>query len=197
MVNEAELPMNDSSMEGGSTGATSSCSLQCQNGGTCVIGQQDQTTEYRFWADPSTTEYCQCSDNWDGPYCDIPRVKCGDGPYCFYGSTCEQEEIDGQTLHYCDCRSAETDNDSYAGRFCQYAATEFCTKEPTPDGHLFCTNQGTVGFCCVVSCCVVVGLPYSLFGGVVDCQHPESHVIAFVYTSSWALARIYTLTVSR
>ena len=151
-------------MEGGGEGdtsaETSSCSLQCQNDGTCVAGQQDQSDQFRFWADPSTTEYCSCDDTWDGPHCEIPRVWCGDDHYCFYGSTCEQEEVDGQTLHYCDCRKAETETASYAGRYCQYPATEFCTKEALPDGHLFCTNKGTVRWMWAVALlcvCAVAG----------------------------------------
>lgn len=50
---------------------------------------------------------------------------------------------DGITRHQCDCSTAETVNSNYAGRFCQYESTSFCTKEENQNGRLFCVNGGT------------------------------------------------------
>lgn len=141
-TNDNDISDIDNSATTSSGGAGGGCSLNCRHG-TCVVGQQDLTNEYQFWENPSTTEHCNCPDDWDGPFCEIPRVQCGDN-HCFYGATCLEDVVDGKSLHHCDCNTAATATDSYAGRFCQYPATIYCTKDSTQNGHLFCTNNGTV-----------------------------------------------------
>jgi hypothetical protein len=44
--------------------------------------------------------------------------------------------------HHCDCTTANTDDKSYAGRFCQYESSHFCEKELDLDGQAFCVNGG-------------------------------------------------------
>jgi hypothetical protein len=90
--------------------------------------------------------FCQCPDAWDGPACTIEKVICGD-QHCFFGGTCQtrSDNIDGNNptiTHHCDCTTADTADESYAGRFCQYKATEYCTKDPGLSGELFCVNHG-------------------------------------------------------
>lgn len=66
------------------------------------------------------------------------------------GGTCQttvMEGADGEQTEtrYCDCATAFTDDDIFAGEFCEHKATSFCTI-PTGDtleGVLFCTNGGT------------------------------------------------------
>ena len=46
------------------------------------------------------------------------------------------------TKHHCDCTSADTTTASFAGRFCQYESTSFCSKSENQNGNLFCVNNG-------------------------------------------------------
>jgi hypothetical protein len=123
---------------------SNSCTLQCKNGGTCVIGKNpNATNEYmRYW-DDNTPEnmYCSCPDTHDGPLCEIERAQCGEN-FCYYGSECKEEFTEGKTFHHCDCTKTSTPG-FFAGRFCQYKATEYCSNDPGLNGHLFCVNQGT------------------------------------------------------
>lgn len=51
---------------------------------------------------------------------------------------------DGKVNDYCDCSTAQTsDGTSFAGEFCEHAATTYCTELPDHNGHQFCTNGGT------------------------------------------------------
>lgn len=133
------------------TSNSSGCRLDCKNGGTCVQGQRnasDLANEYHYWTDTTTTAtmYCQCPDGWDGPDCSIARVPCGTN-HCFHGATCRNATGNGETIYLCDCSAASTATASYAGRFCQYQATTYCTKASASSAAgtlpLFCVNQGT------------------------------------------------------
>lgn len=87
--------------------------------------------------------YCSCPDGFDGPYCEIKKDSCGQN-HCFHGGRCIERSVDGEVLHHCDCTEANKLGDtSYAGRFCQYEATSYCTKSSGLQGHLFCVNNGT------------------------------------------------------
>lgn len=126
--------------------------MDCGTGGTCVKGQPsaaELAVEYHYWDDEDTTTttpdmYCQCTDAWDGPACDIAKIPCGDY-HCFHGAECLTKTEGGAPVHHCDCSQASTDGTaSYAGRFCQYKATAYCnTKDPGLSGLLFCVNDGT------------------------------------------------------
>jgi hypothetical protein len=130
-----------------------SCTLSCSNGGVCTRGKRsaaDQADEYLYWIDQENTTddmYCECTDTWDGPTCDVEKVACG-SQHCFNGGTCltktDYGDMNDPTmLHHCDCSTADNADESYAGRFCQYKATEYCTKDPGLNGELFCVNHGT------------------------------------------------------
>ena len=45
--------------------------------------------------------------------------------------------------HRCDCTTATIGDKTYAGRYCQFESTVFCTDEQTENGKLFCVNGGT------------------------------------------------------
>jgi hypothetical protein len=65
--------------------------------------------------------------------------KCGDHEhYCLHGSGCVP---DGDEFT-CDCREAATGLTSYAGKYCEHVATEFC-QGPGANPESFCTNHGT------------------------------------------------------
>lgn len=71
-------------------------------------------------------------------------VECGDD-YCYYGGTCNEYEVNGETEYSCDCSTAFSETDLYAGRSCQYRSTSFCSSLPDTDslaGTEFCTNYG-------------------------------------------------------
>lgn len=122
------------------------CTLSCANGGVCFLGKRsstDQSDEYLYWVDDTNSDemYCQCTDDWDGPICTIEKVVCG-GRHCFHGGTCQTRSDGNNPTHHCDCTTADNADASYAGRFCQYKATEYCTKDPGLNGELFCVNHG-------------------------------------------------------
>ena len=48
----------------------------------------------------------------------------------------------GQSSH-CDCTTAHTANESFAGKFCQYKSTVFCEASDAIEGRDFCVNGGT------------------------------------------------------
>jgi len=86
--------------------------------------------------------HCSCPDKFGGDFCEIPLQPCGDG-YCYNGGTCKQRGVNNEIIYHCDCSTANTDDADYAGRFCQFKATSYCTKSAGLNGHLFCVNGGT------------------------------------------------------
>ena len=74
--------------------------------------------------------------------------KCGD-VYCLNGGKCEmtmEEDTGFKKEYHCDCSTAVSDTDLYAGTACQHKSTTFCTQPahdaPTPEGAMFCVNGG-------------------------------------------------------
>jgi hypothetical protein len=122
----------------------------CVNGGKCKA---------------NVNEGCECSSAWTGFHCefsiedfeaesvnmddDVQLVddfqSCGDGHHCFYGGTCVSFLLNGKEEHKCDCTTAMTDIEAYAGLYCQYQSTSFCG-DPDLDTSLlnvhFCVNGG-------------------------------------------------------
>ncbi len=91
----------------------------------------------------------ECSDGWFGDDCEIPGVECGNA-HCFNGGGClETLNKNGQTTYACDCRDAGHLGKSWAGQYCENAATTECQPGPLAEklqhanGDLFCTNGGT------------------------------------------------------
>jgi hypothetical protein len=133
-------------------GDVPTCDLDCQNQGRCVLGNgemqddddDDGNDRYQFWDHQlSTGMYCDCPENYDGPLCEILKEPCGDDFHCFHGGHCVARQVNEEWIHHCDCSLAGTGATSYAGRYCQYEATSYCTKDEGLNGHLFCVNHGT------------------------------------------------------
>ena len=75
--------------------------------------------------------------------------ECGDF-YCLNGASCVMvmEASNGMEKQYhCDCSTAVSDTDLFAGSSCEHKSTTFCTQPaegaPTPEGAMFCVNGGT------------------------------------------------------
>jgi hypothetical protein len=118
------------------------CTLDCDNGGLCKLGfGPEYDDDYQFYNDIDDIEdfmYCLCPPGTHGDFCKVESVPCGEN-VCYHG-TCIQRMVDGNTVHHCAC---DADEDvAYAGRFCQYEATSYCTDSKTLNGHLFCVNDG-------------------------------------------------------
>jgi hypothetical protein len=118
--------------------------LFCVNGGSCM---------------ENVNQGCDCPPAWTGLRCEFQVeeddfrdddtnfvedfVPCG-SDYCYHGGICEKATINGMEMDTCDCATAVTATDLYAGEFCQYKSTQFCSE---PDGNdltgiEFCTNEG-------------------------------------------------------
>ena len=127
-----------------------SSSMFCVNGGLC----RDHVLQG-----------CDCPTGWTGFHCEYPEetieltdstdddledaVECG-GRYCYNGGVCEEfQEINDNgeyaTIRECDCASATTDTELFAGDQCQYRSTELCTEPEDGEAHKgqrFCVNHG-------------------------------------------------------
>eukprot|EP00545_Synedropsis_sp_CCMP1620_P011500 CAMPEP_0119014572 /NCGR_PEP_ID=MMETSP1176-20130426/9979_1 /TAXON_ID=265551 /ORGANISM="Synedropsis recta cf, Strain CCMP1620" /LENGTH=673 /DNA_ID=CAMNT_0006967775 /DNA_START=195 /DNA_END=2216 /DNA_ORIENTATION=- len=141
------------------------CTLTCQNGGNCQLGYTTTSKEFHdidhlYQNSDDTTDpinpdtitgmsgtaedhmMCVCPPGFGGKLCDVPMDACG-SHQCYHGGTCiDRTAGDGTKKYHCDCSSAETDDSAYAGRFCQYKSTAFCTKTNNQNGQLFCVNSG-------------------------------------------------------
>jgi len=126
-------------------GSVPPCDLQCKNGGHCELGITDPIQVHdlvHMMEENSGYKRCNCPDGFGGHLCDVEKVPCG-SHHCFNGGTCLSRDVNGSTMYHCDCTSAVNDEHSYAGRFCQYQSTTFCTKGQDANGQLFCVNGGT------------------------------------------------------
>lgn len=120
------------------------CDLDCQNG-HCVMGETSNAGDmYNYWDNSPNQDmmHCRCKEGYDGPLCEHRKTSCGDG-HCYNGSKCvEKIGTDGKSHFHCDCTAANTDEASFAGRFCQYKATTYCSTAQHTEGALFCVNNG-------------------------------------------------------
>jgi len=115
----------------------------CVNGGSCK---------------DDVLRSCDCPPAWTGFRCEFesdpqdfsegPQIvenyeKCGDD-FCYHGGKCNPYEVNGKTHYGCDCSTAVTDADLYAGRFCQYRSTVLCSQlnGDNLEGVEFCVNGG-------------------------------------------------------
>jgi hypothetical protein len=103
--------------------------------GKCQIGAK--SFELVFNNNTSTTfttkqdlQYCLCPDYASGEYCERESQTCVDGSHCFNGGSCVTVELeDGSREAYCDCTTAYTGPEAFAGRYCEHKVTTFCSKE--------------------------------------------------------------------
>ncbi len=106
------------------------CTKKCVNNGICV-------------ADKNGTASCSCPQNVSGEYCQYEGEACGSG-FCHHSSTCLELSLDEEPFveYMCDCTNAYTKDTYYAGEFCQYPSTQFCSESDDPYGRQFCVNGG-------------------------------------------------------
>jgi hypothetical protein len=126
----------------------SSCTLTCQNGGSCQFGMplmQDDNEEDVDQTGYTTFTYCLCQEGYNGKRCEKAKSNpCGDTHICYHGGKCVEgvvEEVGGDDDFYCDCTVDDPSDTHYAGRFCEYEATEICGDNH--NGVSFCVNFGT------------------------------------------------------
>lgn len=120
------------------------CTLDCKNGGTCVLGSPPGiSTNDAYWYNPEKEDeyqYCQCPEGFSGTQCEsIGGELCGDNQ-CFNGGTCITRVIGDKEIHHCDCRDAGENGKFYAGTYCQYESTEICLEQDF--SVFFCVNDG-------------------------------------------------------
>lgn len=126
------------------------CDLVCQNGGECFFGDSpvvDKTIlKLQGLQQLMDNKHCRCQEGFIGLRCEMRFERCQEGEhYCLHGSGCVSDNDE----FTCDCKEASTALVSYAGHYCEHAATEFCTEPGEQGSHSFCTNhgqcKGTVG----------------------------------------------------
>ncbi|KAL7439402.1 hypothetical protein ACHAXM_006654 [Skeletonema potamos] len=134
------------------------CDLQCENGGSCRLGVKGYKDSYDemnlavYQTKHEDGEYCSCPNGYTGVRCEVDINHChsNDGTeehFCLNGVPCAPDEpaLDGVTKEFaCQCdRGTDEISQMLVGRFCEYAVTEFCTKDDhTRHSHTFCTNGG-------------------------------------------------------
>lgn len=137
------------------------CSLECENGGSCRFGVKGVKDSYDdlglliFGAKQVNGMYCSCPSGFTGVKCETEVNHCHasdneDSHFCLNGTPCNSEDpnLKGLTKKYgCNCHGADETKDEItqmlAGRFCEYAVTEFCLEEGAHGGsRSFCTNGG-------------------------------------------------------
>jgi len=109
------------------------CKKECLNEGICVLDEHETTS-------------CSCSSGFFGEYCESEQGESCGSSFCRHSSTCFElslDDDDGPFIeHMCDCTNAYTEDTHYAGEFCQYESTQFCSGPDDPNGRQFCVNGG-------------------------------------------------------
>eukprot|EP00555_Chaetoceros_dichaeta_P005714 CAMPEP_0198262440 /NCGR_PEP_ID=MMETSP1447-20131203/10945_1 /TAXON_ID=420782 /ORGANISM="Chaetoceros dichaeta, Strain CCMP1751" /LENGTH=574 /DNA_ID=CAMNT_0043950675 /DNA_START=121 /DNA_END=1845 /DNA_ORIENTATION=+ len=116
------------------------CNMQCENGGTCLFGDEPTTTPnddldiaIESLKEPSVNMHCRCPDGFIGNYCETKIEICGQSQhYCLNNGLC----VDNGDEYSCDCPL--DGHTPHAGEHCQYAATVICEGAQKS----FCTNNG-------------------------------------------------------
>jgi len=133
------------------------CDLGCENGGSCRFGVKGYKDSYDKLDLPVHAKkqedgmYCACSDGFTGLKCESDVNHCqssgiGSDHFCLNGVPCDPGDpyMDGFVKPYsCQCDEGhDQTSQMLAGRFCEYAVTEFCAKDNARHSHSFCTNGG-------------------------------------------------------
>jgi hypothetical protein len=130
------------------------CDLDCENGGSCRFGVKGYKDTYDNLALPVlaiTSErgmYCSCPDSFTGLKCEVSINYCqidGSEPehFCLNGVPCDSDDTDVTNKFSCRCDIEQHEASlQLAGRFCEYAVTEFCSEDGERNDHSFCTNGG-------------------------------------------------------
>ena len=137
------------------------CDLDCHNGGSCrfgVKGYKDSLDELFL---PALAKkhvngmHCSCPEGFTGVKCEVDVNHChlddgsksgGEADFCLNGVPCNPEDsnMDGMDKKFsCQCdRDEDEISQMLTGRFCEYAVTEYCSKDRARHSHSFCTNGG-------------------------------------------------------
>lgn len=125
------------------TGTKPDCNLHCFSGGRCQTGVKSFELMLNEFMATEDMQYCLCTEDKSGQYCEKDRQQCGED-HCLNGGTCVTiEQDEGTVSEHCDCTTAYTGSEAYAGEFCQHKAASFCSAEADHNGHLFCVNGGS------------------------------------------------------
>lgn len=130
----------------------SSCDLACQNNGICRKGSKDLSYLDNFNVNsPSHNddfEHCVCPIGYVGLTCEIRLDVCPGGTHvCMHGAQCHPHlsHDTGKLEFRCDCHKADEFGLRYAGKYCQYESSEYCTTDglrPIGESAAFCVNGG-------------------------------------------------------
>ena len=134
------------------------CNLECQNGGICRKGAKDLSILDKFdfsrldgSFDNTHTddfEHCVCPIGYVGLTCEFKLDICPGGTHaCMHGAECiPRMNTETNKLEFqCDCTKADEHGLRYAGEYCQFESTEFCTDNaarPPAGNDAFCVNGG-------------------------------------------------------
>lgn len=105
--------------------ATACYNGQCQNGGTCVLGDPDKGLQSQ----------CRCASGWDGTFCTEPIDQCRGQP-CHNGGICES----GSGWFRCVCAQG------FSGPDCRINVNE-CSPQPCQGGATCIDGIG--GYTCI------------------------------------------------
>lgn len=141
------------------------CSLTCNNGGICVLGEpgevedlppiasynntydnETDTFEVLYNDTASSIEgmHCECAAGYTGATCDVAHTVCNDGDHvCYHGGECGPADYDTDIAHYvCDCVDAVDEHGvHWIGKHCEHPVLYKCenTNEACVNGG-HCTN---------------------------------------------------------
>jgi len=135
------------------------CDLDCQNEGSCrfgIKGYKDTYDELNLPVHAIKQQdgmYCSCPSGFTGLKCEADINHCHsvggsktEEQFCLNGVPCAPDDpnFDGVNKKFsCQCDKDQDEiSQMLAGRFCEYAVTEFCSKDKARHSHSFCTNGG-------------------------------------------------------
>lgn len=129
------------------------CVLDCGPHGTCQVGikkNNPKGLDDGIVVD-STSMWCHCDEGFVGDTCSTRGTICGGDDdddddassiLCYHGSTCAKTtDSFGNERYHCDCTSIDKSLGLFAGKHCQFPATEICSEN---DPNLFCVSHDHV-----------------------------------------------------
>jgi len=135
------------------------CNLSCQNNGICRKGKKDLSILEKFnvnrldgsfdTSHSQDFEHCVCPIGYVGLTCEFRLDVCPGGTHaCMHGAECipSVNKETHKLAFECDCDKADEHDLRYAGKYCQFESSEFCTDNaarPLDGTGAFCVNGGT------------------------------------------------------
>ena len=140
------------------------CDLECSNGGSCRLGVKGYKDSYDALNLPVYEKkhedgmHCSCPSGFTGLRCEVDMNHCHNDHtgaatehFCLNGVSCAPDALDevfdgelspNKLSCQCDGHAHDHISQMLAGRFYEYAVTEFCSEEEERHNHSFCTNGG-------------------------------------------------------